>query len=465
MFSKSTWLTGLGLASALSFVASDARAETIVLTGDYGYQQYRPASGELAGDTVDAYAATWIVQNSANDDPTPGMDCEIGPNMLNRYPILIEGSDGVAFQGGRIISEIPQASAWAPTYCNSAAFMVRESSNARVENLRVEGAWDAIRFSVDSVDFTIKSVWVSNFRDDGIENDQVRSGRIEDSLFDGGFQGLSLDPGGSGGPSDVDDHRMVLDHFIQRLQPYPFDGNGGLVSSHGTLFKGTSYAPRMEIVHSVFAAEVDSFAGDGRLTSVLDKLDHCENNYFLWLGDGPVPTSYTDHLPSCFAIREGDEAKSLWEELRTNWIDCHPDVPRSAADPASDPAACDPLFIDNGLMKTPDDGTGTWTGTSGTGTGTGTSGTGTGTGTSDTEGDDGSSGATDDATTDETTTGGSGGATGASSATGSAGTTTGAGAEDQDSGSGCGCTTSRPPGVLGIATVLLPLGMRRRRPD
>ncbi|MCR9165928.1 MAG: hypothetical protein ACE37F_25035 [Nannocystaceae bacterium] len=443
-----TWSISLLAALGLG-VPSSARAEDVVLSEDFAYTQYRPPAGELTGDAVDAYAATWTVSNSGNDDPTTAADCEVGNNPLNLYPILIDDSDDMTFSGGRIRSDIPLQSDWGPTYCNSAALFIRGGDRAIVEHVRVEGSWDAFRFAQGAVDFTLRGVWASNVRDDAIENDQVRSGRIEDSLFDGTFQGLSLDPGGSGGPADVDEHLVVLDHYIQRLTPFSYQGTPG----HGTLFKGTSYAPRMEIVHSVFAAEVDAFASEGRLTSVLDQLQHCENNYFLWLGRGPAPAAYTDHLPpECFTVFEGDEAAQRWTALRTNWIDCHPEVPRAETDPVSDPRACDPLFIDNGLEPSADPG-GTSGGAQTTGSGEDTSGEGT---TSDGGAPSDSTGATPPTTGDTSTTHGA-------PSRGESGEGTGDdGARQSEEAAGCGCRSSNPTGGLWLGLLAL-LRLRRRR--
>jgi len=447
---KRCWAILLVSVCGLS-ISGAAEAADVVLAEDFQYTQYRPPGGELAGDEVDGYDAIWTVSNSGNDDPTVAANCEVGGNPTNPYPILIEDSDDVTFSGGRVRSDVPLLSDWGPTYCNSAALFIRGGDRAIVEHVRVEGSWDAFRFSDGAVDFTLRGVWVSNFRDDGVENDQVRSGRIEDSLFDGGFQGLSLDPGGSGGPSDFDDHLVVLDHYIQRLAVFSYEG----APSHGTLFKGTEYAPRMEIVHSVFAAEVDSFASEGRLTSVLDQVQHCENNYFLWLGDGPVPTSYSDHLPECFTVFEGEEADERWVAVRNNWIDCHPDVPRSNADPASNPRACDPNFINNGLEPSDDP--------SGTGTGSSSGGIEPTTGPAS---DTSSGGETSNSDTggvgsgSETTRGASGRASG----TGGEGGTDGPGQSDgsSDDRSGCGCRSPNPRGPAGALWLGVVACLRRR---
>ena len=42
--------------------------------------------------------------------------------------------------------------------------------------------------------FVLRNAYISNVRDDCVENDVLSGGLIEDSLFDGCYMGLSVDP-------------------------------------------------------------------------------------------------------------------------------------------------------------------------------------------------------------------------------------------------------------------------------
>jgi hypothetical protein len=48
----------------------------------------------------------------------------------------------------------------------------------------------------DSPDLTVKNSWISNVRDDTVENDDFLPLVFEDNLVDGTFQGISVHSGG-----------------------------------------------------------------------------------------------------------------------------------------------------------------------------------------------------------------------------------------------------------------------------
>jgi hypothetical protein len=44
--------------------------------------------------------------------------------------------------------------------------------------------------------------------------------------------------------------------------------------------------------------------------------------------------------PQGFAVVRGRDARALWAQARSNWINCHPQVARTASDPRPVPGAC-----------------------------------------------------------------------------------------------------------------------------
>lgn len=324
-------------------LTSPVAAADLVLSGSYGLTAFRPGVNAHSNGTIDATAARFVVANSRNENPTPAKDCESGTLATNPYPVNLSGQPGATFRGGLIESRVPQASEWRPTYCNSAAIAFFESGSAAVEDVRITGAWDAIRFARNSGDFSLKSAWISNVRDDCVENDQLKSGEISDVLFDGCFQGISTDPGKDSTLSDQRNlHTVVLDRVLMRLKPYLYRKNDSdpLEPTHGHIFKSATTAPSFVVRNSVFAYEVEPFASDDRLTNILGRLKGCENNQVLWLADGPLP-AFFQHFPrSCFSVEQGQEARATWQAARQRWIDCHPDHLRGTEDPVADATAC-----------------------------------------------------------------------------------------------------------------------------
>ena len=157
---------------------------TISLTGNYGFVAER-LTDLAVGTTIDAKSAFFIQDNWTGDG-----------GGYNPYPFRVDRSPGAIIMGGTINGEIDQTSDWRTVYDhgNSAGVRIEDSPNATIEDWRISNTWDAIRVSWNSQNFLIQDVWVTNARDDAIENDRLLSGTIRDSLFDGVFAGLSIDP-------------------------------------------------------------------------------------------------------------------------------------------------------------------------------------------------------------------------------------------------------------------------------
>src|SRR4030095_2635249 len=152
------------------------------LTGDYGYGEYW-VKGAAPGTTVDATTADWHI---AANETVPAIN--------------IYDSNGVIISGGEIWGEVSQTGEWATTYNHMATgFRVSDSPNTTISNFHIDGTWDGIRFIPDdtlnvsngnSNGWLVEDVWLSNIRDDAIENDFAATGTVGDCLFEGGFAGL-----------------------------------------------------------------------------------------------------------------------------------------------------------------------------------------------------------------------------------------------------------------------------------
>ena len=286
---------------------------TITLTEDYGYTQYK-ISGLPVGTIIDAEAATWIQDNDDSDGDS------------NPYPVSIKDSPGVILDGGTIEGNIDMISAWRTVYDlgNSAGIRTEDSPNVIIRDWRITDTWDGIRVSWNSPDFLIEDVWVTNVRDDAIENDKLNSGTIRDSLFDGVFKFLSLDPSSSS-PVDGHNETVTIDGVLVRLQPYLYKGE----MTHGSLIKTDSatdgaVTPNLRFFNNVFAIEeVDH----NSYRSMFDAWDHTiesSGNFFLNLSDTPLPDDYPIP-PAGWTILEGQEARDYWEQARDAWIVSHTD--------------------------------------------------------------------------------------------------------------------------------------------
>lgn len=314
---------------------SDVPREEI--SGEFGYDSY-----QFSGDNddkplaLDLRDAVFTVANSRNSWPTTEFDCDYGSLPVNKYPLKIYGPDITSVIGGYFESEVPLESDWAPTYCNSAAIIFKDSPSSEVDGVRLMGAWDGIRPGRNSVNLTIRNSWISNVRDDAVENDSYFSLVFEDNLVDGAFQGISVHSGGDVlGTSQ--ETVYVLGNVI-KIKEYLYKGG----QRFGALFKNEDTSPNSVIRDTVVAVEYFGGATFGRYWDrSWSKISDCSNNLFLWLSDEPIPDS-VPAPPACFKVLSGAEAMAAWQQAKQNWIDCHPRVPRASDDPESVPEQCTP---------------------------------------------------------------------------------------------------------------------------
>ena len=291
-------------------------SETIILNKDFGYEDYDLSWG-VVGGTIDATDATWIVANSRNDNPVEGYGADTGDLPINRYPLQVRDADGLTLLGGTITGEVPLSSDWTYTYrddypdgasANSAAIRIDDSRDATIEGWHITRAWDAIRVTGDSEDFLISNVWVSQTRDDAVENDDMLSGTIRDSLFEDVFSGISL--GDSNAP-DGSDNVVTLDNVLLKSGSYLYKGEVTHVSPI-KMDKDDSITPNLRIVNSVFAIEDVDHGGQERLQKAWNKTIESSNNVFLNLSDDPLPSDYP-RPGEGWTILEGQEARDHWE--------------------------------------------------------------------------------------------------------------------------------------------------------
>lgn len=316
-----------------------AGARVLPVSGDFGMKPYSLPPGERRGPLyLDMRRATFTVSNSRNRNPTPAQPCELGDLPINKVPLTVLGTPGTTVAGALIRGEVPQESDWRATYCNSAAIIFRDSPNPMVDGVRISRAWDGIRIGRASGNFTISNSWLSDVRDDAVENDHLLGGRIDDSLFDGVLQGVSVRPNAKSGigPSEA---MIELSGSLFRLREFrSADGRWRM----GSLVKNDPRAPQIRIENTVVALD------GGNATRWSDswqptwtKLAGGSNNVILWLSDRPMPSGL-GLPPNSFRLMTGREARAVWAAAKRNWIDCHPSVRRVAGDPASSFDRCRP---------------------------------------------------------------------------------------------------------------------------
>ena len=299
---------------------------TITLSGNYGYTNYR-VSNLAANTTIDARTASWIVSNSRNQFPDADTSYTEGSGSLNTYPVNIYGAgDGLRLWGGTIMGEVPQTSDWLYTYNNSAAVRVEYTPNVVIDDWRIDKAWDAFRIYTGATNFLIDDAYLTNIRDDAVENDKgIESGTIRDSLFDGVFSGIST---GDDNLTDGSNNTITLDHLFMRSQSYLYKGE----FVHMSPFKANSSAPEttpnFRIIDSVIAITDPNHEGQHRLAIAWDNVIESHGNVYLNLSDTPFPSNYP-MPPAGFTVLQGQQARDYWEAVKAAWHDNHDGTPVS----------------------------------------------------------------------------------------------------------------------------------------
>lgn len=297
------------------------RGKQLVLTGDYGYEQQSIRNLE-AGTTVDARNASFTVANSRNSDPSAMMGCDEGTLPVNRYPVVIRNCPGVHFLGGRFDGQVPLTSDWRDTYCNSAALLVRDgTANATIEGVRVRRCWDGIRLAERADGFHLKGCWLSEVRDDAVENDYLLSGTVEDCLFDGCFSGISVDPASN--ERDGTGETVRIDRTLIRMHAFLSKGE----ITHQAPIKAVDQSPRLRITGSVFALTSANMRGLRRLERTWGLTVESRDNALLWLSDEPIPFKFP-LPPSGFKVLTGADARGYWNKAYRQWVAAHRDVAR-----------------------------------------------------------------------------------------------------------------------------------------
>lgn len=325
------WLT----LSFLVVTALGAGAETVRLTGDLGHVP-QVLKGLQPATQVDASSALFRVANSGNLTPTAELPCASGELPVNHYPLQIRESPAVTLRGGLFAGEVPQMSDWLNTYCNSTGVLLRDSPGATVEGQRMRRLWDAIRVTESSNDFILRGSWISEVRDDCVENDFLNGGLVEDMLLDGCFAGLSMRPP-DGAERSPGSSPVVLRGVLMRMQSYLYKDE----TVQGPPLKIDEAVPEIEVYDSIIAMDDRDTVSQLRLGIGWTRIGKCSGNLLLWTADKPWPKKFA-RPPDCFRIVEGEDARTLWQQARRNWIDCHPGVERFDEDQASAPLACDP---------------------------------------------------------------------------------------------------------------------------
>ncbi len=261
-----------------------------------GRRRDRYTGTVAANETVDATGAVWL--------------------QVDNWPISFGGGAGGCWVGGRVIGTWPQSTPWS-TFHHTGALDVT-NPDFTVTGLRVHNIGDGIRIRKGASDFRVDGVHMSFLHDDCVENDQLYSGTIENSLFDGCYVAFSARPS-KGDSAEGRRNTMTFRNNVVRLQPTPTVYKGRAPGTGG-FFKWdqSRRAPKLVVEDNVFRADQRPNHQDLGLPKGYDV--RCRHNVVVWLGKGKYP----DPLPKCFTVTRD---RRVWDRAVADWYVAHPGNP------------------------------------------------------------------------------------------------------------------------------------------
>lgn len=240
----------------------------------------------------------------------------------------------VCWAGGLIEGTQSQTLAWRDVKMSQGMAITLNSEHGIIDGVRIHNSQDSV-VPLVSRKFELRNSWISNTRDDAVENDGFASGIIENNLIIDSFVFVSMrnttppNPPRAKGGTGV----LEIEHNIISLGTR--DTSGNMVDGGGQFFKTSDRrAPDITLENNLF------YAPRGLSRTQIDpspaQVVRCSNNVVVHEGPRPaVPRS------DCFRFTTDT---SIYARARQNWIDCHPDVMRLPSDPPSSPGDCDSDF-------------------------------------------------------------------------------------------------------------------------
>jgi hypothetical protein len=234
--------------------------------------------------------------------------------QVDNWPVSFTGGANACWLGGRIIGTFPQSTRWDQFHHTGGVNF--QNDRFTLLGLRVHNYGDGIRVRDGARNFTISGAHLSFIHDDCIENDQLYSGTVQDSLLDGCYVAFSARPT-SGDQVDGHTNTYTIRNNVVRLEAMPTVYKGK-APGHGGFFKwedGAHVSPQLDVRDNVF--RVDSRPNHQTLGLPAGYHVKCSNNVVVWLGKGRYP----DRLPKCFRITRD---RRVWDRAVARWRAAHP---------------------------------------------------------------------------------------------------------------------------------------------
>jgi hypothetical protein len=258
-----------------------------------GFRTDRYTTDVPADGAVDALGALWL--------------------QIATYPVSFGGGAGGCWLGGRIIGTYPQSTPWSTFHHTTG--LAFTNPHFTVTGPRVHNIGDGIGVRAGAEAFTITDAHLSFIHDDCVQDDELYTGVVQNSLLDGCYVGFSARPT-KGDSVQGAGNTVTIRNNLVRLQPMPTVYKGRAPGTGG-FFKWDEHgrAPKLVIRDNVFRA--DQRPNHQSLGLPPGYKYQCSNNVVVWLGKGRYP----DKLPKCFRVTRD---KKVWDRAVATWQADHP---------------------------------------------------------------------------------------------------------------------------------------------
>jgi hypothetical protein len=243
--------------------------------------------------------------------------------------ISLAPGDRAATVGGRVLGSYSRTIKRGALYdqTNSAGIRVEGNDWMATWNLRVNNWWDGYRprsATNRTTHWLLEDAHFSYIRDDAIENDEVMSGKVRDSLFDDVFMAFSNRPSASSSACNSG-AVLRLNRVLVHLSPMPHEEGGADGLGHGQLFKWEgNCSGKVYATNSIFF--VEEVSTNGRSSMDFPAGTYSDNVVVLgraFDGDGDGSKTDRDYpgLPAKGVTQTRDTSR--WTKARNAWIARH----------------------------------------------------------------------------------------------------------------------------------------------
>lgn len=184
---------------------------------------------------------------------------------------------------------------------NAACLRIIAREWMQVRGLRCDGVEDGIRplesaVNANNTRFYVSGTYLTDVRDDCMEDDYTVGGVLYDNLWEQCNTGLSERPSGGRSWATPAGEAVVLDHMLIGLYRTPHEEAGRTVLGENALFKWSSSANHLVIRCSTFLVDAVSLNGPGAMavpagTVVDDSACPGHPSTIVWLGGGAYPAA------------------------------------------------------------------------------------------------------------------------------------------------------------------------------